>query len=156
MEKRDVANVETVGSNPTRRSMKDLYAKYKYDKGYGLPGHIVVRGVPDGAREGFNVGAELNTISRFVWGLGAAMNEVYNAHGALVKFQSYEKTNIRRAKLLTKIWRYCKENNIPINTNVFRYASGGRVRYHTQTEDFGEIIKLINANVMQRVQNVKN
>ncbi len=97
--------------------MREGYYRYNYN--VGLTNHFVLEGIPDGTKEGFKIGAELNILSRFLWGLGAALNSVYNALGACVKFQVDLKTNRKRARLLTKIWRYCKKNNIEINSKNF-------------------------------------
>lgn len=126
--------------------MKLNQTKYIYNRNIGLKGCVTVIASPQGTRESFDLNMEMCLISRFIWGLGAAANEIYNAIAAGVKFQSESSINERRAKLLTKIWRYCKKNNIPINCDVFHQQYSGRLRSHKHTENFEELITIIKNN----------
>ncbi len=64
---------------------------------------------------------ELNRLTRFLFGEGAAANSVFNCGaGAFIKFQSRPELNKQRALLTTKIYRWLKRNNIPISHNTFK------------------------------------
>lgn len=83
---------------------------YRYNRNIGVPGCVVVEPVDKPSRkEAVRVGSELNHLSRFIWGMGAAANSVYNAHGFFVKFQGPPEKNEKRAKILTKAWRELKK-----------------------------------------------
>ena len=63
---------------------------------------------------------ELNRITRYLFGEGAAANKVFNCGvGAFIKFQTRPKLNKKFAFLTTAVWRYCKKHNIPISCEVF-------------------------------------
>lgn len=63
---------------------------------------------------------QLNRITRFLFGRGASLNQVFNGGvAAFVKFQSYPNVNKQRAYLTTKVWRYCNSNSIPIDHENF-------------------------------------
>ena len=126
--------------------------KYKYDWGYGLPDHLVVRGVASSNYEANMIGCEMNIISKFIWGLGAAMNSVYNAHGFSVKFQSSREHNILRARLLTKIWRYCKKNEITIRGNRKIFDRMKRNNERLFTENYNQLIEIINIRNYEKLQ----
>jgi len=69
----------------------------------------------------FYVRMELNRLTRFLFGEGAAANQVFNCGvGAFIKFQYKPEVNKSRALLTTKIWRYCKSKNIEISHNNFK------------------------------------
>lgn len=109
---------------------------YKYNYNCFPDGAIIIYGTPNNFY-GTLIGVEMNIISRYIWGIGASLNSVCNGLGASVKFQSDKNTNRRRARLLTKVWRYCKKNNININDKkIFKQKEKGK----TPIEDFDIII----------------
>ena len=75
----------------------------------------------------FYVRMELNRLTRFLFGEGAAANQVFNCGvGAFIKFQYKPEINKTRALLTTRVWRYCKNNGIEISHTNFppRKADG--------------------------------
>jgi hypothetical protein len=63
---------------------------------------------------------ELNRLTRFLFGEGAAANQVFNCGvGAFIKFQNKPDINKSRVFLTTKVWRYCKKNKIEISHKNF-------------------------------------
>ena len=84
---------------------------------------------------------KLNMITRFLYGEGAAANQVFNCGtGAFIKFQSKPKINKERAFLTTKIYRYCKENNIDINSKTFPKKE----RQNGDKVDFNDFLNYLN------------
>lgn len=84
---------------------------------------------------------EMNRISRWIWGTGASLDKVFNTGGgAIIKFQSGTDDNLKRAKLLTKIWRYCKKNNIAITSRSFPEMPDDAM---AMPEDFKKLISMI-------------
>lgn len=64
---------------------------------------------------------ELNRLTRFLFGQGAAANSVFNCDvSAFIKFQSRPELNKPRAFLTTKAWRYCHKHNIKVSHENFK------------------------------------
>lgn len=108
--------------------MKD----YKYI--YYDNGGIVLRG------NNVHIQVELNRLTRYLFGEGAAANQVFNCgSGAFIKFQTKPEVNKERCLLTTKIWRYCKRNSISVSHENFKL----RNVCSTIGTDFNDIIKTI-------------
>lgn len=97
-------------------------------------GQIVLEG-KDG-----KIQVELNRLSRYLFGEGASLNQVFNCGGgAFIKFQYKPEVNRRRVLLLTKIWRYCYKNEIKILHQHFK----AKPEDAKEITDFNTIIKSI-------------
>lgn len=97
---------------------KPISANYYYDFNVGLDNHMTIRGIPDG-EIGNRVDLEINIIVRWIYGVGASLDQIVSAVGLQVKLQYKKDENIKRAKLITKFWRYCRAKNIPITVKRF-------------------------------------
>lgn len=86
---------------------------------------------------------ELNRITRFLFGEGAAANSVFNCGvGAFIKFQSQPHINKKRAFLTTKVWRYCKQYKIKISHSNFPRKKNDGI----SDGDFNSFLSHINKN----------
>lgn len=122
--------------------MKRREATYRYDRSKGHENALSLVGSPYG-KEGNQIGFELNILSRFIWGRGASVNAVYNCGGPFVLFQHQDKEmNESRAKLTTKVWRFCKKEGMHISGSIFleRDNRDGGKRELTFSENFEEIV----------------
>lgn len=74
---------------------KKLHQYYKYDWSIGHSGCLLLRGVSKDNGEANKISAEMNRITKYVWGLGLMANSIFNAHAAPL-FQSIDKEKIKR------------------------------------------------------------
>ncbi len=97
-------------------------ARIVYDRTYGLPGHIVLRGQSGDQRAANEITFELARLSKFIWGSGFSLNSIFNSGSGMVKFQSDAATNLLRAKTLAWAWRLAKAYDIEFK-NIPTYSS---------------------------------
>src|SRR5947209_16292563 len=90
-----------------RRTSRTLSRQYRYSTAWaGVFGEgITIQpvGIED-PREQNRFHTEINLLSRLLFGLGAAANTVYNAHGPVVFQHPDMNVNRQRAKQVTKEW----------------------------------------------------
>ena len=117
-----------------------LSKNYYYNWNVGLDNHMTITSVPQGY-EGNMIDKEMNILSRWIYGKGASLNQIVNCVGFMIKLQGEKDENLKRAKLITKLWRYCKNNNIAIVTKIF--LSKETLSYPDYK--FSDILKLLKA-----------
>ena len=98
-------------------------ARIVYDRGRGLPGHIVLRGQSSDQRLANMLTFELVALSKFIFGRGASANSIFNTGSGMLKFQSTPEVNKRRARLTTWAYRLVKSYDLdplklPVNTTA--------------------------------------
>lgn len=94
---------------------KKLSQYYTFDWYRGGTHSFVLRGKDSDNRIKNKISAEMKRIAQNIWGWGGVGNQIFT--GSLEPhFNSFDRElNIKRAKLVTSVWRYCKRNNIIIN-----------------------------------------
>lgn len=122
-----------------------LSTYYKYDRGYGLEGHLVLRGKNQDQFTANMIGGELNILSKWIWGTGMSANSIYNAHGFSVKFQGPKDLNLTRAKLLARVWRWCRRQGYHISSKQLPrwYSENGKYKFREMVPGYLTLIKEI-------------
>ena len=94
-----------------------LSKQYRYSTAWAGPlgEGITIQPVGmDDPREQNRFHTEINLISRLLFGIGAAANTVYNAHGPIIFQHPDMNVNRQRAKRVTEEWRRLKREGVDI------------------------------------------
>jgi hypothetical protein len=95
-----------------------LHRAYRYSTAYSgcICDGLTIQPIGlDDPREQNRFHIEINLISKLLFGLGAAGNTVYNAHGIVVFQHPDMAVNRKRAKQVTAKWRQLKRQDVDIS-----------------------------------------